>query len=313
MSAFVVVGGQWGDEGKGRTVDLLAQNVTIVARYSAGNNAGHTVVNQMGKFALHLVPAGIFYPEKTCLIGNGVMVDPQLLLEEIQDLESRGVSTKNLFVSDRAQVLMPYHRLLDELEERALGDAAIGTTKRGIGPAFADKVARQGLRMADLIEPEALRERLALVLPRKNALLERLYDTPPLDFDELYGTYLEYGRQLKPHVTDTSAVVQEALERGEDVLLEGAQGGLLDLDAGTYPLRHLLGPLVPGRRRRHRHRHRPDADQEGGGRVQGLHDSRRQRANAHGAAGRDRRHHPQGGPRARVRRHHRPAPSLRLV
>jgi adenylosuccinate synthase len=235
MSAFVVIGGQWGDEGKGRTVDLLAQDATIVARYSAGNNAGHTVINHLGKFALHMVPAGIFYPGKLCLIGNGVVVDPEVLLAEIDQLESRGVSTKNLFVSDRAHVLMPYHRLLDELEEQARGNAALDTTRRGVGPAFVDKVARVGVRMADLIEPQALRERLELVLPQKNTLLERLYEAPPLDLDEVHRAYVEYGCQLKPHVRDTSAVVLEALERGEQVLLEGAQGSLLDLDAGTYP------------------------------------------------------------------------------
>lgn len=216
-------------------VDLLAQDAAIVARYSAGDNAGHTVVNQFGKFALHLVPAGIFYPDKLCLIGNGLVVNPQVLLDEIQQLESRGVSTKNLFVSDRAQVLMPYHRLTDELEERARGAAALDTTKRGVGPAFADKVARQGVRMADLIDSDALRARLELVLPQKNALLERLYEAPPLDFEELYGACVEYGRQLKPYVRDASALVREALDRGERVLLEGAQGALLDLDAGTYP------------------------------------------------------------------------------
>ena len=235
MSAFVVIGGQWGDEGKGRTVDLLAQEATIVARYSAGNNAGHTIINHLGRFALHLVPAGIFYPEKLCLIGNGVVIDPEVLLEEIEQLESRGVSTKNLFVSDRCQVLMPYHRLLDELEEEARGDAALETTRRGVGPAFVDKVARLGLRMADLIEPDALRERLQLVLPQKNTLLERLYEAKPFDFDELYRAYVEFGCQLKPYVRDTAAIVIEALERGEKVLLEGAQGSLLDLDAGTYP------------------------------------------------------------------------------
>lgn len=235
MSAFVVIGGQWGDEGKGRTVDLLAQDATIVARYSAGDNAGHTIINHLGKFVLHLVPAGIFYPEKLCLIGNGVVVNPAVLLDEIRQLESRGVSTKNLFASDRAQVLMPYHLLLDELEERARGAAALDTTKRGVGPAFVDKVARQGIRMADLIDPQALRARLELVLPQKNLVLERLYDAKPLDFDELYATSVEYGCQLKPYVRDTSIIVREALDRGEQVLLEGAQGSLLDLDAGTYP------------------------------------------------------------------------------
>jgi len=235
MPAFVVIGGQWGDEGKGRMVDLLAQDASIVARYSAGNNAGHTVINSLGKFALHLVPAGVFYPDKLCLIGNGVVVDPEDLLAELEQLESRGVSTKNVFVSDRAQVLMPYHRVLDDLQERSLGEAAIGTTGRGVGPAFIDKVARLGIRIADLIEPEALRKRLELVLPLKNALLERLYEASPFDIDDLCARYADFGCRLKPHVRDTSAIVQEALERGEQVLLEGAQGSLLDLDAGTYP------------------------------------------------------------------------------
>lgn len=216
-------------------VDLLAQDATIVARYSAGDNAGHTIVNDAGKFALHLVPAGIFYPDKLCLIGNGVMVNPQVLLEEIESLESRGVSTKNLYVSDRAQVLMPYHPLIDELEERERGDRALGTTKRGIGPAFGDKVARQGIRMADLIDPDALRARLELVVPQKNILLERMYNEPPLDLEELYKTVVEFGRKLKPYIRDTAEIVRQALERGEKVLMEGAQGALLDLDAGTYP------------------------------------------------------------------------------
>ncbi|MCI0849885.1 MAG: adenylosuccinate synthase [Chloroflexi bacterium] len=235
MSAFVVIGGQWGDEGKGRMVDLLAQDASVVARYSAGDNAGHTIINHMGKFALHLVPAGIFYPEKICLIGNGVVVNPQALLDEIEQLESRKVSTKNLFVSDRAQVLMPYHLLLDELEEEERGAGALDTTKRGVGPAFVDKVARQGIRMADLIEPKALRARLEDVLPRKNRVLERLYDAAPLDIDELYKASEEWGCKLRPYVRDTSAIVLDALDAGEKVLLEGAQGSLLDLDAGTYP------------------------------------------------------------------------------
>lgn len=216
-------------------VDLFAQDATIIARYSAGDNAGHTIVNDLGKFALHLVPAGIFYEDKLCLIGNGVMVNPRVLLEEIESLESRGVSTKNLYVSERAQVLMPYHPLMDELEEQARGDRALGTTKRGIGPAFGDKVARQGIRMADLIDPDALRARLELIVPEKNILLERMYNAPPLDLEELYGTVVEFGQKLKPYIRDTAEMVRQALERGEKVLMEGAQGALLDLDAGTYP------------------------------------------------------------------------------
>ncbi len=216
-------------------VDLFAQDATIIARYSAGDNAGHTIVNDLGKFALHLVPAGIFHSDKLCLIGNGVMVNPRVLLEEIESLESRGVSTKNLYVSDRAQVLMPYHPLMDELEEQARGDRALGTTKRGIGPAFGDKVARQGIRMADLINPEALRARLEVIVPDKNILLERMYSAPPLDLEELYSTVVEFGHKLKPYIRDTAEIVRQALDRGEKVLMEGAQGALLDLDAGTYP------------------------------------------------------------------------------
>jgi adenylosuccinate synthase len=234
MPVIVVVGGQWGDEGKGRMVDFLARSVSVVARYSAGNNAGHTVVTDRGIVRLHLVPAGIFYPDKVCLIGNGVVIDPEVLLGEIESLEATGVSTKNLFVSDRAHVIMPYHRVIDRLDEELRGPAAIGTTMRGVGPAFADKVGRVGVRLADLIRPDVFRERLSLILPYKNAFLTKLYGSEALDFNELYEAYSDYGRRLAPFVRDTMAMVHEALERGETVLLEGAQGSLLDLDAGTY-------------------------------------------------------------------------------
>ena len=234
MPVIVVVGGQWGDEGKGRMVDLLAQNASIVARYSAGNNAGHTVVNPQGLFRLHLVPAGIFYPDKTCLIGNGLVVDPAVLVEEIEELKARGVGVDRLFVSDRAHVIMPYHPLIDKLDEQLRGDARIGTTGRGVGPAFADKVARIGIRMADLIDPDAFHERLSFVLPYKNAVLEKLYGAEPLDFREVYDSYSQYGCTLAPFVRDTAAIVHDAIDRGETVLLEGAQGSLLDLDGGTY-------------------------------------------------------------------------------
>jgi adenylosuccinate synthase len=234
MPALVVIGGQWGDEGKGRTIDLLAQNASIVARYSAGNNAGHTVVNDMGTFRLHIVPAGIFYADKVCVIGNGLVIDPAVLLEEIAELQSKGVSIKNLYVSDRAHVTMPYHIMIDRADEELRGPAAIGTTFRGVGPAFVDKVGRIGVRMGDLINPEAFRERLSLVLPYKNAFLTKLYGLEPLDFNEVYERYGEYGRRLAPYVIDTAAMVQDALAHGQTVLLEGAQGSLLDLDAGTY-------------------------------------------------------------------------------
>jgi adenylosuccinate synthase len=234
MPATVVIGGQWGDEGKGRVVDLLARDASVIARYSAGNNAGHTIINHLGLFALHLVPAGIFYPDKTCLIGNGVAIDPQVLLEEIETLEQRGVSTERLFVSNRAHVIMPYHPIIDRLDEKLRGSAAVGTTGRGVGPAFADKVARIGIRIGDLVDPESFRQRLKFVLPYKNAVLTRLYETEPLAFDEVYSTYSEYAERLAPRVRDTGLLAREAIERGEKILLEGAQGALLDLDSGTY-------------------------------------------------------------------------------
>ena len=234
MPATVVIGGQWGDEGKGRIVDLLARRARIVARYSAGNNAGHTVINERGEFALHVVPAGIFYGDKECVIGNGVVVDPAILLHEIESLESRGVSTERLHISDRAHVVMPWHPLIDAADEELRGALAIGTTGRGIGPAFVDKVGRSGLRMSDLVDAVALRERLRILLDYKNRVLERLYGLAPLDFDTVYREYRQLGERLAPHVTDTSLLVQDALDRGDDVLLEGAQGALLDLDFGTY-------------------------------------------------------------------------------
>ena len=234
MPATVVIGGQWGDEGKGRIVDLLARDMAVIARYSAGNNAGHTIINSQGLFALHIVPAGIFYPDKTCIVGNGVAVDPQVLLEEIETLEARGVSTERLLVSDRAHVVMPYHPLIDQLDEQLRGAAAVGTTGRGIGPCFADKVSRLGIRMGDLCDPKAFRERLSFVLPYKNAVLTRLYDAEPLPFDSIYETYSELASRLAPRVGDTSVVARDALAKGENILLEGAQGALLDLDGGTY-------------------------------------------------------------------------------
>jgi adenylosuccinate synthase len=234
MPATVVIGGQWGDEGKGRIVDLLARDMSVIARYSAGNNAGHTIINSQGLFALHIVPAGIFYPDKTCIVGNGVAVDPQVLLEEIETLESRDVSTERLLVSDRAHVVMPYHPLIDQLDEKLRGAAAVGTTGRGIGPCFADKVARLGIRMGDLCDPKAFRERLSFVLPYKNAVLTRLYDAEPLPFDEMYETYSDLASRLASRVGDTSVVARDALTKGENILLEGAQGALLDLDGGTY-------------------------------------------------------------------------------
>ena len=234
MPAVVAIGGQWGDEGKGRIVDLLARHASIVVRYSAGNNAGHTIVNDKGKFALHLIPAGIFYPDKTAIIGNGLVIDPPALIDEITMLETRGVSTERLKVSDRAHLVMPWHPLIDQQEEQFRGAAAVGTTGKGVGPAFSDKVGRWGIRMSELADAEGFMQRLRLVLDFKNAMLTRLYGVEPLDFDHVYETYREYWARLAPYVTDTSLICHAALRRGERILLEGAQGSLLDLDAGTY-------------------------------------------------------------------------------
>jgi adenylosuccinate synthase len=234
MPAVVVIGGQWGDEGKGRVVDLIAQGASVVARYSAGNNAGHTVINDLGEFKLNVVPAGIFYPDKTCIIGNGVALDPAVVLNEIDTLAGRGISVSNLFISDRCHVIMPWHPLIDLADEKLRGPAAIGTTGRGVGPCFTDKVARIGIRTGDLVDPRAFKARLEFVLPYKNKVLEQLYGLPSLSFDDVYDSYCAYGERLRPFVRDTAQIVHEALDRGETVLLEGAQGCLLDLDAGTY-------------------------------------------------------------------------------
>src|SRR5262245_8994647 len=234
MPATVVIGGQWGDEGKGRVVDLLARGATVVARYSAGNNAGHTIINERGLFALHVVPASICNEEKNSVIGNGVVIDPAVLLAEIDSLQSRGVSTERLFISDRAHVIMPWHPLIDRADEAMRGPLAIGTTGRGVGPAFTDKVGRTGIRMADLLDAVSFPERLRRVLDYKNLTLEKLYGIPPLDYDAVYAQYMEFGARLAAFFTAASLLVQEALDRGEEVLLEGAQGALLDLDFGTY-------------------------------------------------------------------------------
>ncbi len=235
MPAIAVIGAQWGDEGKGKIVDLLAEKAKVVARFSGGNNAGHTVVNQLGVFRMHLTPCGIFHPGVACIIGSGVVIDPDTLLGEIDELHQRDVSTDNLFVSDRAHLIMPYHVLLDGLEEEARGSGAIGTTRKGVGPAFTDKTSRLGIRVCDLLDRQSFRERLEFVLERKNDILTRLYGAAPLSFDEIHEQYLRYGERLAPHVRETDTIVRDALSRGDEVLLEGAQGAMLDLDFGTYP------------------------------------------------------------------------------
>lgn len=244
MPVSIVVGAQWGDEGKGKVIDMLAEKAHTIVRYSGGDNAGHTVINPHGHFQLHLIPSGICYPEKTCIIGNGVAINPEVFLKERQMLNDKGISTSNLFISDRAQIVMPYHLTQDKLEEQARQKGGIGTTLRGIGPAFVDKIARMGLRAGELIDEKSLKERLKVVLEYKNRLLTCLYDIEPFSFDEIYAQYSEYGRKIKEHVTEATVILEEALKRGDNILLEGAQGSLLDPDFGTYPYATSSSPLA---------------------------------------------------------------------
>ena len=244
MPAFAVIGAQWGDEGKGKVVDLLAERAKVVVRFSGGDNAGHTVINHLGKFALHLVPSGIFYPHTICIIGNGVALNPAALLKEMDDLAKRGVDDfSRLFISNRTNLIMPYHLLIEGLEEKALGSRAIGTTGKGIGPAYTDKAARYGIRAGDLLNPEHFRERLNQVLVLKNKVITGAYGAAPVSLDEIYEQYMGYAKRLSPHIKDTTAIIDEALRKGERVMLEGAQGVLLDTDFGTYPFVTSSSPM----------------------------------------------------------------------
>ena len=230
MPATVIVGAQWGDEGKGKIVDLLAQSSDVVCRYQGGPNAGHTIVREGETFKLHHVPSGILYGGKTCVVGAGCVVDPGLLVDELDGLEARSVSTDGLRISGNAHLIMPWHVALDSASERRLGKLQIGTTKRGIGPAYADKAARLGIRVQDILDPKILREKIETALVEKNKLLEE-----PLESEEVCVQMEDHAVRLRPYVDDTSLLVDRALQRGERVLLEGAQGTLLDLDHGTYP------------------------------------------------------------------------------
>jgi adenylosuccinate synthase len=234
MPITAVVGAQFGDEGKGRVVDFLAQQADLVIRFQGGDNAGHTIVEPRGTFRLHLVPAGIFNPQTACLVGTGTVVNPESLLKEIEDLAASGVALGNLWLSERAQIILPYHKLLDGLEERSRGGAKIGTTGRGIGPAYADKAARNGLRLGDLLRPVWLRERLALVLPRVNRTLEYFGETP-LQLNVLADQCLGWGEKLASRIVDPLSMVRGAVEADKNILLEGQLGVMRDIDWGTYP------------------------------------------------------------------------------
>ena len=246
MSVIAIIGAQWGDEGKGKIVDLLAEKAKAVVRFSGGDNAGHTVINPYGEFRLHLVPSGIFHPEVACIIGNGVAVNPAVLLEEIESIQKHGVDTSHLFISDRAHLIMPYHALLDGLEEEKRGKGALGTTRRGIGPVFADKVARLGIRTCDLLNKEEFHSRLSAVLELKNAILTKVYDAPPLSLENIYEQYCQYGERLAQFIRDTGPILQDLMSRKRTILLEGAQGTMLDPDFGTYPYVTSSSPLASG-------------------------------------------------------------------
>jgi adenylosuccinate synthase len=247
VPATIVVGTQWGDEGKGKITDLIAKETAMVVRYQGGHNAGHTLVVDGETFALQLIPSGILYDFITPVIGNGVVVDPRVLLTEIESLESKGIDCSKLKVSGNAHLVLPYHQEIDKVTERYLGKNKLGTTKRGIGPAYADKASRVGLRVQDLLDPKIFREKLAINLKEKNPFLAKVYNQLPLDEDEICDVYLgECAAKVEPFIADTVNLVHEALDAGQHVLFEGAQATFLDLDQGTYPYVTSSNPVAGG-------------------------------------------------------------------
>ena len=245
MPAYAVIGAQWGDEGKGKIIDFLAEDASVVVRYSGGNNAGHTVINQFGTFKFHLAPSGICWPHTMNVIGNGVVVDPDVLLDEIGMAQRAGLPGK-LGVSDRAHLIMPYHVTLDELEERRRGKSAIGTTGRGVGPAYVDKVGRMGLRAGELLDPEDLSLRMPQIVDFKNELITKVYGGSPIDIEEIFEKTSRWAEALAPYIVRSEDIIAGALESGENVIMEGAQGALLDIDHGTYPYVTSSNPTVGG-------------------------------------------------------------------
>ncbi len=246
MPAVVLLGAQWGDEGKGKATDLLGDQVDYVVRYQGGNNAGHTVVIKDQKYALHLLPSGILSPNVIPVIGNGVVIDPAVLLQEIKDLSERGINTSKLKISTNAHLITPYHRTIDKVSERFLGKAKIGTTGRGIGPAYADKINRIGIRVQDLFDPSILKQKIEAALHDKNQILIKVFNRKGITVEEVLSEYLGYADILKPYVTDTTLLLDQALKAGKNVLLEGSQGTLLDVDHGTYPFVTSSNPTAGG-------------------------------------------------------------------
>jgi adenylosuccinate synthase len=246
MPAIVLLGAQWGDEGKGKATDLLGDQVDYVVRYQGGNNAGHTVVIGDQKYALHLLPSGILSPNVIPVIGNGVVIDPAVLLTEIKGLNERGINTSKLKISTNAHLITPYHRTIDKVSERFLGKSKIGTTGRGIGPAYADKINRIGIRVQDLFDPSILKQKIEAALHDKNQILIKVFNRKGITVDEVLDEYLGYAQVLKPYVVDTALLLDQALKAGKNVLLEGSQGTLLDVDHGTYPFVTSSNPTAGG-------------------------------------------------------------------
>ncbi|MFW6306071.1 MAG: adenylosuccinate synthase [Bacillota bacterium] len=246
MSNKIVVGSQWGDEGKGKITNMLAQTADVIVRFGGGNNAGHTVIVGEEKFELHLIPSGILYPEKENVIGNGVVIDPEALVEEMNMVEERGVSLDNLYISESAHVIMPYHRLLDKVEEERKGDAKIGTTGKGIGPAYTDKIARRGIRIIDTLDRDRFFKKLKSTLKYQNLILEKVYNTDPMDAEEVMNQYEEFIEKLRPRVKNTATLLEKAYNEEKRIFFEGAQGTLLDVDHGTYPFVTSSNPTAGG-------------------------------------------------------------------
>ena len=246
LANVVVIGAQWGDEGKGKITDLLSRSADVVVRYQGGVNAGHTIVVDNKVLKLHLIPSGILYPATTCLIGSGTVVDPKVMLGELDMLAENGIGVQGLKLASTAHVTMPYHRLLDQAMEQRRGDRRIGTTGRGIGPTYADKAERNGIRVIDLLDEDRLRDRLAGPLAEKNLLLERVYGIEPLDYEAVIAEYAAYGKRLAPHVVDCIRTIHQAARARKNILFEGAQGTLLDLDHGTYPYVTSSNPISGG-------------------------------------------------------------------